>query len=103
VADPSTVVLLAITNAGLEAHIDDARPDLASVEAQLAAAVRTAEGAGPVSLAEELGEPALLVECLLDRWVSERRIVYSKAPGRRFRIHRVLPGPAASSSEPAAG
>lgn len=53
-------------------------------------------------MAEEIGEPPLLVEWLLDRWVTQRRIVYSKAPGRRFGIHRLLPGAASTSAEPSA-
>jgi hypothetical protein len=60
-----------------------------------------------VPLAAQVGEPPLLVECLLDAMVNQRRLVYSKAPGRRFRVHRVVgdrsPGAAAAPAEPTAG
>lgn len=89
-AEPAGVALLAITNAGLLRHLERIRPDLSGVRARLAAAVTEAEGRGAVPLSESVGEPALLVECLLDDWVAARRLVYSQAPGRRFRVHRVL-------------
>jgi hypothetical protein len=60
---------------------------------RLAEAATSAAGQGPVPLADQLGEPALLVEVLLEQWAHERRVVYSKAPGRRFRIHKILPVP----------
>ncbi|MGH9225334.1 MAG: hypothetical protein ACRD2W_16480 [Acidimicrobiales bacterium] len=89
-AEPSQVVLLAVTNAGLRAHLRATRQDLADIEQRLARAAAAAAGQGAVSLAEEVGEAPLLVECLLDDLVSKRRLIYSKAPGRRFRIHRLL-------------
>ena len=88
-AEPSQIVLVAMTDAGLRRHLEATRPDLAEVEARLATAATGAAGQGPVPLADELGEPPLLVELLLDAMVNQRRLVYSKAPGRRFRIHRV--------------
>jgi hypothetical protein len=105
-APPSQVVLLAATNSGVLAHARSTRPDLGAVVDRLGEAVRAVPTNHAVGLAEMVGEPALLVECLLDSWVTEGRIVYSLAPGRRFRIHRVLldgslPGPAASAPEPA--
>ena len=104
VVEPSAVVLLAVTNDGLQRHVEATRPDLADVERRLWDAVEAAleQGRGPTPLAEQVGEPALLVEWVLDRWVSERRLVYSKAPGRRFRVHKVLlPGARPAASEPA--
>ena len=91
-AEPSQIVLVALTNAGLLHHLAVTRPDLPAVEPRVIAAATAAAGQGPQPLADQLGEPSLLVECLLDGLVSERRLVYSKAPGRRFRIHRVLDG-----------
>ncbi|MFN2506550.1 MAG: hypothetical protein ABR540_20465, partial [Acidimicrobiales bacterium] len=73
------------------------RPDLPDVLDRLRAEARRAEPNAAVPLAEAVGEPPLLVECLLDAWVAERQIVYSKAPGRCFRIHRVQFGPAMPS------
>ncbi len=83
----SQIVLVALTDAGVLRYVEERRPDMAAVQARLMAAAAAA-GRGAVDLAGEVGEPALLVECLLDQWVRERRIVYSKVPGRRFRIHR---------------
>ena len=99
----SSVSLIALTNAGLLRHLAASRPDLGDLDRRLAAAAAEAVGVGPVDLAGNVGEPALLVECLLDRWVIERRVVYSAAPGRRFRIHKLLPGTAAPAAEAAAG
>lgn len=105
--EPSNVLLLAVTNAGLQRHLRASRPDLSAVRARLAAAVVEAMGIGPVALADIVGEPPLLVECVLDGWVNQRRVVYSKAPGRRFRVHKLgpepLPGAAAASAETAPG
>lgn len=89
-AEPSFVVLAAMTNAGLQRHLRRTRPDLDQVKRRLAAVVVKAEGQGLTDLAQAVSEPALLVECVLDRWVNDGRLVYSKAPGRRFRIHRLL-------------
>ncbi|MCA1675335.1 MAG: hypothetical protein LC799_25155 [Actinobacteria bacterium] len=90
VPEPTQVALLAITNPGILHHVQTARPDLETVLDRLRTAAVRAEPNAAVPLAEWVGEPPLLVECLLDVWVAERQIVYSKAPGRRFRIHRVL-------------
>lgn len=88
-APPSQVVLLAATNAGILRHLEVAGFDLERAKERLARAVRAAEPNCPEALADVVGQPALLVECLLDAWVDERLVVYSPAPGRRFRIHRV--------------
>ena len=88
--DGPSIVLLALTNAGLLHHLAATRADLPAVEAQLGRAATAAAGQGPVDLSAAVGEPRLLVECLLDTWVAERRLTYSTAPGRRFRVHRVL-------------
>jgi hypothetical protein len=104
IAEPSVVVLAAITDKGLARHLRATRPDLAEFERRLWDKVEQAVEQGPTPLAEEVGEPALLVEWMLDRWVTERRLVYSKAPGRRFRIHKVLrplPGARPAAAEPA--
>ena len=87
-APSSQIVLVALTDAGILRYADQARPDLENVRERIASAASAAVGEGPVDLATEVGEPPLLVECILDQWVRERRVVYSKAPGRRFRIHR---------------
>ncbi|MFP5318941.1 MAG: hypothetical protein ACLGI2_11700 [Acidimicrobiia bacterium] len=88
-ASPSTqIVLVALTDAGVLRYAAEVRPDMDQVRAQIASAAAAAVGRGAVDLAAEVGEPPLLVECVLDQWVRERRVVYSKAPGRRFRIHR---------------
>jgi len=89
-AEPSHVVLLAVTNAGLQRHLAATCTDLADVRRRVEAAAVAAAGQGAVDLADALGEPPLLVECLLDHLVNRRRLVYSKAPGRRFRIHKVV-------------
>jgi hypothetical protein len=89
-AEPSVVVLLAITDRGVLDHLERSGCDLASRRERLAEAATSAAGQGPVPLADQLGEPALLVEVLLEQWAHERRVVYSKAPGRRFRIHKIL-------------
>ena len=88
-AEPSQVVLVALTNAGLLHHLRATRSDLDGVEARLLQAAAEAAGQGAVPLADQLGEPPLLVECILDALVNRRRVLYSTAPGRRFRIHRV--------------
>lgn len=93
-APPSQVVLLSVLDAGLLAYLTGAGVDLADVERRLWHAVVAAPPREAVALHDLVAEPALLVETLLDRWVLERRVVYSKAPGRRFRIHRVLTPPA---------
>ena len=89
-AEPSLVVLAAMTNAGLQRHLGRTRPELDEVTGRLATVVVEAEGQGPTDLAQAVSEPALLVECVLDGWVNEGQLVYSKAPNRRFRIHRLL-------------
>lgn len=89
-AEPSHVVLLAITNAGLQRHLKATRPDLPAVRRRVAQAAAAAAGLPAVALDEQVGEPPLLVECLLDHLVNQHRLTYSKAPGRRFRIHRVF-------------
>lgn len=89
-APPSQVVLLAATTAGIFRHLRATRPDLEAVRRRLADLVSEVERNRAVALADMLGEPPLLVECLLDIWVTQRRLVYSAAPGRRFRIHRVM-------------
>ncbi len=105
--EPSGVLLLAVTNAGLHRHLRATRHDLGAIKRRLAAAVIDAAGRGATPLADVVGEPALLVECLLDQWVGQRKVVYSKAPGRRFRVHKLgpapLPGAAAPAPEPAPG
>lgn len=88
---PSQVQLLSTLDAGVFHHLAATRPEMPQVEAAVWRAVTDAPLAEAVALHEHVGEPALLVEMLLDRWVMERRVVYSKAPGRRFRIHRLLP------------
>ena len=89
-APPSQVVLLAATTSGILAHVGATRADLDAVRQRLAQRVREAEPNRAFPLAELMGEPPLLVECLLDTWVNERRLVYSSAPDRTFRIHRVM-------------
>lgn len=89
VARSTQIVLVALTDAGVLRHAESSRPDMEAVRDRIATAARGAVGRGAVDLAAEVGEPSLLVECVLDQWVRERRVVYSKAPGRRFRIHRV--------------
>lgn len=99
--EASCVSLVALTNAGLERHLQATRHDLSEVNRRLAAAVIDARGQGPTDLAGAIGEPPLLVECLLDGWVKQRRIVYSAAPGRRFRIHKLGPVPLPGAAAPA--
>jgi hypothetical protein len=89
-AEPSQVVLVALTNAGLVRHIEATRPDLTRVRHAVAQAAAAAAGQGAVPLADQLHEPPLLVEYLLDELVNQRRLTYSTAPGRRFRIHKVV-------------
>lgn len=88
-ARTSQIVLVALTDVGVLRYAEEARADVEDVRRRIADAARRAAGHGAVDLAAEVGEPALLVECVLDQWVRERRVVYSKAPGRRFRIHRI--------------
>ena len=88
-APPSQVVLLAATNPGILRHLQATGFDLERAKERLARAVCAAEPNQPFPLAEAVDQPALLVECLLEGWVDERLLVFSKAPGRRFRIHRV--------------
>ena len=105
--EPGMVSLISVNNATLLDYLQASQPDLPGVERRLGKAVMAAAGQGPVDLAAAVDEPPLLVECLLDTWVSQRSLVYSKAPGRRFRVHRAtlpdLPGTAASAPEAAAG
>ena len=86
-AAPSQVVLLAASNQGILHHLETSGFDLAGAQHRLAAALVAVDRNRPVGLADRVAEPALLVECLLDQWVSERRVRYSLAPGRRIRIH----------------
>lgn len=102
------VVLLAVSNTGLQHHLMATQADLGELRRRVEGAAGAAVGAGPVRLQDQLGEPALVVECLLDSLVNRRRLVYSKAPGRRFLVHRVhrdgpgSPGPPAPAPEAAA-
>ncbi|MDQ3980994.1 MAG: hypothetical protein M3314_15845 [Actinomycetota bacterium] len=88
-ATPSQVVLLAATNQGILRHLDWSDFDLDGARERLVSALRAAELNRPLPLADVIGQPPLLVECLLDEWVTQRRVRYSPAPGRRFRIHWV--------------
>ncbi len=88
-APPSQVVLLAATNAGILRHLETAGADLGAVRQRLKSRLQQAPRNEPLDLAAEVDAPALLVECLLDGWVDQRLLVYSAAPGRRFRIHGV--------------
>lgn len=88
-APPSQVVLVAATNPGILHHLEAIGYDLAAARHRLAAAVLAAQLNQPLALADAVHQPALLVECLLDGWVDQRLVVYSPAPGRRFRVHQV--------------
>lgn len=85
----SQIVLVALTDSGVLRYAEEVRADFDAVRRRVADAAAAAVGQGAVDLADRVGEPALLVECLLDQWVRERRIVYSRSPGRKFRIHRI--------------
>lgn len=87
-AGSDQVVLVAATGAGILAYLDGSRPDLDDLKEKVWAAAVAAPAGQAVALHEQVGEPALLVEALLDLWVTERRLVYSRAVGGRFRIHR---------------
>ena len=87
-APPSQVVLLAATNIGILHHLEATNFDLDGTRQRLAGVLQKTELNRPVDLAEGADAPALLVECLLDGWVDQRLVVYSLAPGRRFRIHQ---------------
>jgi hypothetical protein len=102
-SDGGHLLLLAVTDAGLLDHLARTRPDLDDVRARLWAAVVAAPPGAAVALQDGVGEPPLLVEVLLDDWVRRRRLIYAKATGRRFRVHRVLPGTASPAAEAAAG
>ena len=84
----SQIVLVAMTDAGVLRYSEEARADFDAVRRRVAEAAAAAVGRGGVDLAVQVDEPALLVECVLDQLVRERRVVYSKAPGRKFRVHR---------------
>lgn len=100
-APPSQVQLLSLRDEGLLAHLGASGVDLGGVEDRLWAAVTAAPPGEAVALHDQIAQPALLVEALLDRWVAQRRLVYSKATGRRFRVYRVLPGAGPGSDAPA--
>lgn len=93
-ASPTTqVVLVALTDGGVLRYAETARPDMQDVRERIGSAAAGAVGQGAVDLAAEVGEPPLLVECILDQWVREGQVVYSRATGRRFRIHRFRSSP----------
>ena len=95
---PSRVTLLRLTAGGVRRHLGLARPDLADVRRRVLDAL---EGGGvawqdgaTVDLAGAVGEPALLVEVVMEDLRQEGRVVFSPAPGQRLRVHR-LSSPAA--------
>lgn len=88
------VQLLALTDGGLLAHLGATRADLAEAVARTWRAAQEAAPGQAVALPEVVREPPLLVEVLLEQWARAGRLVYAKAPGGRFRIHRVDSGDA---------
>lgn len=89
----SLVTLARLTEAGLRAHLAATRPDLDGVRRRLAGLVEAEAAAGrlrrPLDLPGAVGEPALLVETLLDERRDAGDLVFSPAAGGRFVLHRV--------------
>ena len=92
---PSLVTLLRLTPAGVRGHLAATRPDLADVRSRVLAALREGavgwQGGAPVDLAAAVGEQFLVVEVVMEDLRREGRVVFSPAPGRRLRVHRLVP------------
>jgi len=88
----SLITLLRLTEDGFRHVLTTTRGDLDAVRRRLLDTLR-AEAASEspgwtVDLAGVLGEPRLVVEVLLDELRDQGRLVFTNAPGGRFRIHR---------------
>ena len=88
---PSLVSVLELTDAGVAEYVERCRPDLPHVRARLAAelARRGRRPGAVVRPAASLGEPALLVEVLLQHLRAEQLVTYSTLPGGAVRLHHV--------------
>lgn len=86
---PSLVSLVQLTDAGLALAVRRARPDIDEVKTALLAHLTRLRVGGVVRPEQALGEPALLVEILLEQLRAEGLVVWSNVPGGGVRIHRV--------------
>lgn len=89
----SLVALVRLTETGLASHLEATRPDLDDVRRRVRDALRAQEAAGrlgeAVDLAGAVGEPALVVEFVLEEMRREGSVVYNPATTGRVRVHRV--------------
>lgn len=91
---PSLITLLRLTPAGVRSHLSATRPDLAEVRRRVLASLREGavgwQGGAPVDLASAVGEQFLVVEVVMEDLRREGQVVFSPAPGRRLRVHRMV-------------
>lgn len=82
------VALLALTPAGLWGYLTRNRADLADVTERLLDHLDGAEPNTAMALGADLGEPALLVEAVLEHLAGRGLVVFSRLGADHFRIHR---------------
>ncbi|HET9444151.1 MAG TPA: hypothetical protein VFO65_12555 [Acidimicrobiales bacterium] len=89
------VSLLRLTPAGLGAYLEATGADLDGLRHRVVSVLTGGavawQGGDAVDLAGAVAAPSLLVEVVLDRLRGAGLVVFSPAPGRRVRVHRLSP------------
>ena len=92
---PDRVTLLRLTGAGLRAHLATAGFDLAHLRHRVLSLLQDGtvpwHDGDPVDLAGAVGVPSLVVEVVLEDLRDAGQLVFSPAPRRRVRVHRLTP------------
>jgi hypothetical protein len=94
IRQPAAISRLQITNRGLVAFLEVARPDLAKARRRLVAELVNRTDGLPVEgsdLIAAVGERALVVEVLLDELHARGLITLAKYIGNTMRVHRTSP------------
>ncbi len=94
IRQPAAISRLQITNRGLVAFLEVARPDLAKARRRLVAELVNRTDGLPVEgsdLVAAVGERALVVEVLLDELHARGLITLAKYIGNTMRVHRTSP------------
>lgn len=90
--EPSRITLLRLTDRGIRRYLAETYGDLADIRYRLlevlADSAPAGQGGEAVDVAGAVGQPALVVEVLMEDLQQEGRLVFNRAIGGRFRVHR---------------